>query len=691
MSYIIAVFLAADFWVFLYTRLLSLLNKLYPAKLTETFYIPGAYPESFEIPLYLGLTFAFVFILYFICIIDNNGNLLKTHISASIKLAVILILVYIFITNLGFYPLKGDADPYPPRADSSFYTLSFVIYVSVIAFVTLQLAILQRFFKSLGKIGPLISFGLVITIIAVFLFEPHFPISGMDYSFFSGPIWEVSQGRTILTDTPSQYGVLPILFFALLSKLNLFRISYLPYFFWTLFLVEYALFFYLIYNIGRSFFLALVGLFSLITINYFSISHIPLFTPQTGPLRWLPLFFSLFLLFKLKKVDAKILIFIVALSVYWILDTGLYLIMAYLMTLFVMTISKMIQFIRVIKAVIRLGVYLGLILLFLDGAHLLFGYKSVNMVPAFAKIQQYSRAGFNMIVMPDKSYFWLVILVYFASIIYIFRNEKQKLDTGRSRLDLEARSLKLDDQTSNLQLHNPASSFQHQISLLLFSANLSLFGGIYFLGRSHPHALFWIAPLTLVNFFLLINMISKNQGISSSRAKIFLGIFYFIVLIAFPIYNRKEVMMERIIQSYKRILEGKPLQASLDSYLNKKYSAEKKLIEKNLLDKKVAILHSDETYFLYMTNKQNLLLTNPQTSINSKADLTFALHEINQVCPEKIAIDCRLVGKCSENWTFAGMNYLIQPYLLAAIEKSCRVKYEPVECTSQLCIAKASL
>jgi len=109
-----------------------------------------------------------------------------------------------------------------------------------------------------------------------------------------------------------------------------------------------------------------------------------------------------------------------------------------------------------------------------------------------------------------------------------------------------------------------------------------------------------------------------------------------------------------------------------------------------LKDDKVAILHSDDTYLLYMTNKQNLLLTNPQTAIVSRDDLLFALQDVYSACPQKIAVDCRFVGKCTENWTFSGITNFIQPYLLTAVEEKCHTLYQPTICTNQLCIAEGT-
>lgn len=326
--------------------------------------------------------------------------------------------------------------------------------------------------------------------------------------------------------------------------------------------------------------------------------------------------------------------------------------LAYFLTLFLLLIKKIVGIKRVLISGIWLFIYLFLILMFIQIFHLLLGYQLVDIVFAFGKIQQYARAGFNMIIMPKSSYFWFLILVYFASIVYFSRRQKlQFLD-----------------------------------QLLLFAANLSLFGGLYFVGRSHLHTLFWISPIVLFNLFLLIGLAYSNKN---SKIPSFILVGLFLLTFVYPAYARKEMYAELLRMRYDRLIKGDIFGTELDSYLAMKYGEEKKLIEVELPEKKVAILHADDTYLLYMTGKQSSILANPQTWINSKKDLEFALKEVYGTCPRKIAIDCRFVGKCNENWVFTAITNFIQPVILEKIEKECRLKYKPTLCTEQLCIAEA--
>ena len=129
----------------------------------------------------------------------------------------------------------------------------------------------------------------------------------------------------------------------------------------------------------------------------------------------------------------------------------------------------------------------------------------------------------------------------------------------------------------------------------------------------------------------------------------------------------------------------------MDEYFAKNYLAEIQLIKRNLNDKKIALIQSDDSYLLYYANKENLISANPQTSIISKKDLDFAIKDITKICPKKIVLDCRLVGQCSQyNYQmFADPGLFAQPLLLAEIEKNCQIKYKPTICTAKLCIASS--
>lgn len=659
-NFLIDVLFVTNIYVFLYNLVLSALNLLYQPVLHIAFYDGQASPEPFEIPLYLGLTFAIVLTLYFFhhyflkkfSVPTALFTLINPKIKKGGLILILFLLLFLLYSTLGLYPFKGEPSQYPMRTDNNFSLIFFIAYVALISFITFQLTFLNQMLKKNRKTF-FIGLVIIVAVIAIFIFQPGFPVNGYDYSFFYGPIWEIAHGKTILTDVPSQYGILPILFFAFLIKYGLIHFSSLPVFFWVLFLIEYFLIFYILYKFSRSVLLSLMALFSVITINYYSIFHIPLYTPQTGPLRWLPLFIVAALFFKTKKIDSKLVIFLVSVSAFWFIDSGIYVVLAYMTTLFLFLIKRIINFKNVFITSCRLIAYFISIIIFLEVVHFVAGYHLINFMIMFNSIHEYAIVGYGMIKMPPQSYFWLLPFLYFASTLYF------------------------------LKKNNPDIKDQ----LLLFSAQLLLYGGIYFVGRSHMHNLFWLAPLGIFTFFIFASIVYAN--VKPIQMKFLFMTVIFLTFIVFPAYNRKENITDRVINTYNELAQGNIFQSGLDQSLERKYRAEKKLITQNLLEPEVLILHPDDTYLLYLTDKKSLLLNNPQVSIFSDYELFPSIRKISQICPKKIAIDCRFVGKCSENWTFVGINVFAQPRLLETIEKNCHAKYKPTLCTGQLCIAES--
>lgn len=305
--------LAVNIWVLVYNNLLEYLNLRFPAQAPPEFIRAGAVPEPFEISFYLILTFIVVLIIYVLhtYFIKRNIEISKKFGDKKyflIKLTVLVGLLILFFSNIGSYPMARDPYPYQLRSQSV-YTLYLLAYLLVVAVIITELTLLSGLLKISKKFIYFLAV-LIIGIIAIFTFEPRFPIVGHDYSYFLGPIWEIAHGKTIYTDTSSQYGFLSIVLLAFLYKIHLLSFTYLPVLNWILYITQYFLAFVLIYKVSKSFGLSLIALFSLLTVNYYSLYHIPGALPQIGPLRWLPLILSLVFFYVFKKIDSKKIYFL---------------------------------------------------------------------------------------------------------------------------------------------------------------------------------------------------------------------------------------------------------------------------------------------------------------------------------------------------------------------------------------------
>src|SRR3990167_5444206 len=99
--------LLTNLFVFTYKILLKLLNSWFPPVVNLNFLWKELFaPEPFEIPLYLLLSFIFVFIIFLIF----RWRIIKNQLLTSNFLGwiVFLFLFLIFLLNIGGYPLKND-------------------------------------------------------------------------------------------------------------------------------------------------------------------------------------------------------------------------------------------------------------------------------------------------------------------------------------------------------------------------------------------------------------------------------------------------------------------------------------------------------------------------------------------------------------------------------------------------------
>ena len=689
-------------WIILFTNILTFLSYLYPPTTNSQLLRPISFPNPFKIPLYLLLTITFVIIIWVFNTVKNhsNPNQVKPGETRNLllKLFFLIILLYLFFSKLGSYPMAREYYPYALRPDKTIYNLVVFSYLLSIAFIIFELSIIYRFIKRSLLISTF-YFLLIALVIAFFTFEARFPISGHDYSFFFGPILEIANGKTIYTDIPIQHGFLSILSMAFLYKLLSLKLFYLPAIIWLLYIIQYFLTFYLILRISKSIGLALIGLFSIINLNYFSLSELPVSYPQIGPMRWLPSLLTIFLLYKLKKIDNKILLTAVAFLSLWFIDAGISLVLGYLLTIFIFCLVGNIDIKRAIKTILLLCLNLIIIITVINILHLLFGYKLIKLGNIFHTLQKYTSLGIAQLPIPNQTYFWLVMLIYFASLIYFFKTSYKNKKTiqvgdasGRDQSGWQ--SWKGSHQRAEFFQPSAGSStggkettgrIHFDSTILLFSANLMFFTSIYYLGRAHPHNLFNISSLPILTLFLLLG---NTINYLNPLKKIILFIFIFSLFIIYPVLMRKISLSEMIIVKLKRLTQGQIFKTEMDEILTKRYSKELSLINKYLKESGVAIIHNDDTYLLYLTKKKNLLDANPQVGIDTKDDLAQAIDNFAKECPEKVAVDCSVFAKCQQ---YVGINqsgFYPGSLILAAVEKQCRIKYQPVECTKQLCIAQ---
>ncbi|MBI2641195.1 hypothetical protein HYW87_01200, partial [Candidatus Roizmanbacteria bacterium] len=531
-------------WIFVYTQSVIHLRFIFPPKPNDNFLILGVYPEPFEIPLYLVLTFLFIYLIY---ALRPRITDFIMKIPKSIQYVLFILLAVLFLQNLGEFPLQT------PLSEKSLFIP--LVYLFTSCFFIFEMLILEHSHLK-DKLKNIWIYSIVFCLIAIFTFPPRFVISGVDYSYFYGPIWEITQGKTIFTEISSQYGFLSILFLSVLHKVAL-PLSYLPILVWALFVIQYFLCFHLIFKQSKSLAFGLLGLFCILTFNYFAVRVIPTDYPQAGPLRWLPLILSLFMLSRAKHFTSHKLIFFIALASFWMIDVGIELLLAYAFSLYMLVMIKRESIKYMIKALSWLFIFLLAIFIFIQTVHIALGYTSVNFLAVFTKLQQYSSSGFGMLPIESKTYFWIGILFYFASILYAFQKNERTL---------------------------------------LFSANLTLLASIYYVGRSHPAELYTVSLFIFLNAFLLLSLFYRD--IKTLRIKIITLAFLFFFFILFPAFHRTVAIASSIETRIQRFMKGDILKPEMDEVLEKKYSREKHMIQEAFPEKEILVISGDDTYLL---------------------------------------------------------------------------------------------
>lgn len=651
------VFIFTDVFIVLFKWINKTLNAYYPiVTQTAAFLLNDKSYLAPEYDIWAYLMTIFICVL----IMAIYQKLISSRLTKKKQLLPILIVKFFFllvffiffINQLGAYPMIEETPP-----NGAFIQLYiFTIFIFIIGLSTIF------FFWKTSPFFYNLFFVIIALLIGLMTFVGKFPIIFFDNSLFFGPIIEIAKGKTIFSQVFSYYSFLIVLLLGYLNKFSLFDIGYFPILLWALYVVQYFICFYLIYKISRSIVLACISLFSLLTITFYSLS-LPLSYPQFGPIRWLPLILALLFLLRIQNLQSKKFIFILSWLSFFTIDSGLYLILGYGLTLFILLIFGRIKIKNLIQSITWLFISLILTFAVINLLNLSLGYQLINFSRIFLTVRKFSQLGLFMIPIADKTFFWLIILLYFLSLKKYISSLKPKL------LD----------------------------NLLLFNANLTIIGAVYYVGRSHPGNLFIISILFIMNFSIFLSsIINYNRSL---LYKTCLLIVFFILFIVYPSTTSGNAIQASITNQLTRLTLPKPFEPEMISVIQK-YKPETTLINKYLKEKTVLLISPDDTYLFYLLNKTNLIDALPQQILFFEDEQNFALKNAVKLCPKKIAVDCRILGRCENFITLNSAHYpAVQQFdfekgimvsQLNYIQSKCRLKYVPTICTQRLCIAQAN-
>lgn len=141
----IEVLFLTNLWIIFYNSLLTYLSFLFPPVVKEQLLRNIAFPNPFKIPLYLFLSFIFICIIWLYHKIFNKLYQNFTNQQNIYRYLVLFILLLLFLSKLGSYPLGNDPSPYSIRPDKTIYTIVIGLYIAVVAIIVVESFILERF------------------------------------------------------------------------------------------------------------------------------------------------------------------------------------------------------------------------------------------------------------------------------------------------------------------------------------------------------------------------------------------------------------------------------------------------------------------------------------------------------------------------------------------------------------------
>ena len=432
-----------------------------------------------------------------------------------------------------------------------------------------------------------------------------------DYSYFLGPMNDILHGKTLLVDSDSQYGLLQIYSVALLFKLGHIELSYANFAIINVigYMVGYSLIYVILRVWSRSQVASVVGLLVLVQQNYFVQVSCVLFYPQTGFLRfglWIPLMLMLLIKSRLrldrnphlKSLFAWPELFLVSIAFFWGLDSGLYVLIAFVTSVVVDSINLGTSFKHRLFSLFRRVADLLLCVILTFGVIVFYTLIHAGKWPnwgMFASDSILYASGFGMIPMPKIGLWWLLVGVYFLSVLYVL-----------------------------LRLFFFHST--KELDVLAFISAYGILQFIYYVGRSDPNNLHHVfIPAVLISCWFF----SKTVGLVKSkllltkcrmigapvRAVAILG-FILVILALSSLFLLGTGKMMNDIENRGNIAASFGQRDDMAKLFPNPTDQEAIIRSIDAINRecgtsdKVAIISSIDTFFLIKTKKVNQLSTN---------------------------------------------------------------------------------
>ena len=334
-------------------------------------------------------------------------------------------------------------------------------------------------------------------------FDPRFEINTVHENFYIGPINALLHGKTMLVDVYSQYGVLVIEFLAFFFRLHVLPLNYqgLAFLIAVLCMIQYSLVYFLIRTIIPSPGFALVVLCMVLLMNFFAILGYFQSYPSIGPVRFGLCYVLLAIITLRLKYPVKKSIFewleygVLAIASLWSFETFIYTgAVFYGIRVYdgLATTNDIRSFFKkttleVLKSILVIVIFHSL------KALTIFLARGTwpNWAYYFEYIYAYSVDGFGGLPVDAWSPWFVILMIYFAGLVYPF---VAWIITRQWSTSPETR--------------------------IVFC--LALFGTAqftYYVGRSHPNALFHICIPAILIAAYGVSRITNPDSVTPNGAR----------------------------------------------------------------------------------------------------------------------------------------------------------------------------
>lgn len=471
-----------------------------------------------------------------------------------------------------------------------------------------------------------------------------YPISfAFDRDFYMGPINDVIHGKTLLVDSMSQYGILSIYSLALLFKIPGIHLTYgnFELLVTISFIAGYILIYLLLRRWLRNLLIPIFGIFFIVLQHYFVNLYNPILSPQCFFLRfgwWIPVMFLLLIRTRLatggrnhlRWILRSVELLFVAIAFFWILDAGIFVLGAYIVAIFVEEfyvrsggnlkirdlLFRMAQIIAMLIAMLIVLFVAISILTFVRSHQWPYWYKYIQYSLTFGA------GGLSLVRMPVTGLWVVFVAVYLLSAIYIM--VKLFFGGGKTERDL------------------PIISFITAYGILQFG---------YYVGESRAATLHTlvIAPIMIICWFMLKGLHFALSGdgrafLNRNVLKVSSISLFVILLLSPPILLSTKQMVSQVVSrgNVIALISSREDGSRLSPDTNTQSMALDSVKAIDEIEKgreRVAIVSSEDTWFLVQTKRTNVMNSNNLKQFDLLSQLDELAPQLLNARPSSVYID----------------------------------------------------